>query len=146
MLPTIRSNDPRSADQLDAPGKMGASKTEQGIPMKSIRTGLFGLTLSAAAAVVVFGTIPAHAQNPKACVAAVAKASQASGLPKEYVTPQNVATACKAAKLRPALATRNFTHRFVVKAKVEEMKPAADSLAKQCPGRLNAVSKALRLP
>jgi len=113
--------------------------------MKSIRTGLVGLTLSAAAVAVSFTAAPAQAQNPKACMAAVGKSSKAAGLPAKFATQQNVATACKRAKSRPALALRNFSHAFVMKNKVEDLKPAPAELGKQCPGRLNAVSKTLRI-
>ncbi|MEK9754664.1 MAG: hypothetical protein VW338_15830 [Rhodospirillaceae bacterium] len=40
---------------------------------------------------------------------------------------------------------RNFSYRFVTAKKAETMPPAPDGLAKQCPGRLMAVSKTLHI-
>ena len=83
--------------------------------------------------------------NPKACSDAVAQASKQANLSPEVATPQNMAAACKNANNRAALAMRNFSHRFVMAKKIEEMPAAPDGLAKQCPGRLMAVSKTLHL-
>lgn len=101
----------------------------------------------ALATVSLFGLFnaAAHAQSPKACMDTMRKAASASGLPAKAVTPQNVGTACKNANSRPALALRNFSHRFVTANKIDAMPPAAAALAKQCPGRLMTVSKTLNI-
>ncbi len=99
----------------------------------------------AVASIFGFMTMPAEAQNPKACLAAVGHAAKASGLPAKAADPRNIATACKRARERPALAMRDLTHHFVMAAKLDAAPPAKPEVAKQCPGRLAAVSKALRI-
>lgn len=82
---------------------------------------------------------------PKSCGDALLLVTTTAGMPAGFATLPNIGTACKNAKERPALAARNFSHRFVLANKVDAM-PAADAnLAKSCPGRITAISKALRL-
>ena len=79
------------------------------------------------------------------CSDALLYTSTTAGMPPAFANLKDIATACKLAKERPALASRNFSHRFVVNNKLEGAKAAPADLAKTCTGRITAISKALKL-
>ena len=79
------------------------------------------------------------------CVDALLYTSATAGLPAAYANLKDIATACQRAKDRPALASRNFSHRFVVTNKLEAAPAAPADLAKICTGRVTAISTALKL-
>jgi len=79
------------------------------------------------------------------CLDAVLYSTATAGMPAAAATLPNLAAACKAAKGRPALASRNVSHRFVVANKIAAAPAASAALAKSCAGRITAISKALKL-
>jgi hypothetical protein len=83
--------------------------------------------------------------NPQNCGDAVLFATATSGMPENAAPMQAIGQACQATKGRAAVASRDLAHRFVVAAKLEAAKPADAALAKSCPGRIKAISAALKL-
>ncbi len=83
--------------------------------------------------------------KPANCLDAVLYATAIAGMPAKVATLPNLAAACKNAKGRPALASRNFSHVFVMKNKIAAAPAAPAALAKTCAGRITAISKGLKL-
>lgn len=79
------------------------------------------------------------------CQDAVLYSMATAGAPTDFSSPQNLTAACKNAKDRPALATRNFSHRFITANKITDGKPAKPEMAKTCIPKLTQVAKMLRI-
>jgi len=83
--------------------------------------------------------------DPQNCGDAVLFATATAGMPEKAAPMQAIGQACQATKGRAAVASRDLAHRFVVAAKLDKAKPADAKLAKSCPGRIKAISAALKL-
>lgn len=79
------------------------------------------------------------------CMQVMSGVTKTLQMSPKFATGKNLATACKNAKGRPAVATRNFTAAFVKKFKIENGKKAPANMAKTCEPKLTRVSKMLRI-
>jgi len=83
--------------------------------------------------------------SPANCGDAVLFATATAGMPEAAAPMQAIGQACQATKGRAALASRDLAHRFVVANKLDQAKPADAKVANTCPGRIKAISAALKL-
>ena len=86
----------------------------------------------------------AHAQTAD-CPKIMAGVTRTLQMNPNHASQKNLTIACKNAKNRPALATRNFSTAFVKQFKVGNGKKASASMAKTCVSKLTSVANRLRI-